>query len=360
MLTKREFLRSTALAAVTVAVVSAVFMPDVCIAATPKGEVAKYPSVNYTDTSPHKSAFAQVNGIKLNYLDWGGDGPPLVMIHGIGDDPHVFDDLASLLRDRFRIVAYARRGHGLSDSTGPYDANTLVEDLRQLLDSLGIKRTRLIGWSMGGNEITAFAGRYPERVEKLVYLESGYDWSTPFFFKAFEVTLTANNPTAADMVSLDAVRAWYRKAWLGNNTPWSPGLEAYLRDLAQPDADGKLHSKPTDETWGLLLATVGSWQRDYTKVQAPALVLYATTFFPTKRSDAALAKKLRDFDQKTMVPFRRASMERIKRELRDVKVQQIADRTHMSMGVQQPKALAATIREFLLGTPIDAGGKPKP
>jgi pimeloyl-ACP methyl ester carboxylesterase len=356
MLTKREFLRSTALAAITVAAGSAVFMPGVCGAATPKGEVAKYPSVNYTDISPHTSGFAQVNGIKLNYLDWGGDGPPLVMIHGIGDDPHVFDDLASLLRDRFRIVAYARRGHGLSDSTGPYDSTTLLEDLRQLLDSLGIKRTRLIGWSMGGNEITAFAGRYPERVEKLVYLESGYDWSTPFFFKAFEATLSANNPTAADMESLDAARAWYRKAWLGNNTPWSPGLEAYLRDLAQPDADGKLHPKPTDEAWGLLLATVGSWQRDYAKVQAPALALYATTFFPAKRSDAALTKKLRDFDQKTMVPFRRASMERVKSELRNVKVQQIADRTHMSMGVQQPKALAAAIREFLL-TKSGADGK---
>ena len=40
-----------------------------------------------------------MNGIKLNYLDWGGDGPPLVMMHRIGDDPQVFDDLALLLRD---------------------------------------------------------------------------------------------------------------------------------------------------------------------------------------------------------------------------------------------------------------------
>src|SRR4051794_39346957 len=75
-MTKREFLRFSALGAVTVALVSAGFMPGICSAATPKGDVAKYPSVNYTDTSPHKSAFAQVNGIKLNYLDWGGDAPP--------------------------------------------------------------------------------------------------------------------------------------------------------------------------------------------------------------------------------------------------------------------------------------------
>ena len=319
-------------------------------AATLKDDVAKYPAVNYTDAAPHKSAFADVNGIKINYLDWGGDGSPLVMIHGIGDDPHVFDDLAMLLRDQFHIVAYARRGHGLSDSNPPYDGNTLVEDLRQLLDKLGIQRTRLIGWSMGGDEITAFAGRYPERVEKLVYLESGYDWSTPFFFKPAEGMFALESPGTADVQSIDTIRKWYRLAWLGSNVAWTTGLESYLRDLAQPDAEGKLHPKPTDQAGAALMATVGNWQRDYTKVKAPALAIYGTTFFPTERSDPALVKRIVNFDQDIMVPFRRESMERIQRELRNVKVRQIADRTHMAIGVQDPKPLAATIREFLLAS----------
>ena len=41
--------------------------------------------MNYTDASPHQSAFAKVNGVSLNYLDWGGDGPALMMVHGIDD-----------------------------------------------------------------------------------------------------------------------------------------------------------------------------------------------------------------------------------------------------------------------------------
>ena len=57
-------------------------------------------------------------------------------------------------------------------------------------------------------------------------------------------------------------------------------------------------------------------------------------FFPSERNDAALAQKLRDFDQNTMVPFRRASVERIQRELRNVKVQQLPDRTHMAIAVE--------------------------
>ena len=333
-------------------VVSAAVVVAVCLGETPGPEPASAQGAGFIDVSPHRSGFTRVNGVRLNYLDWGGDGPPLVMIHGLGDDPHVFDDLALLLRDRFRIVAYARRGHGRSEAPpGPYDAATLVEDLRQLLDHLGIPRASLLGWSMGGNEITAFAGQYPSRVERLVYLEAGYDWSTPAFFTAFGEMLAVNGPGATAVRSLDAFRAWYRAAWLGD-TPWTNGLEAYLRDRAQPDASGTLHPVPAGKSVDALVATLGAWRRDYTKVRAPALALYATAFFSTDRSDAALAQKLRDFEQNTMVPFRHAGMERIRRELPNVKVQQVADRTHMSIGVHQLNGVAATIRDFLLAAPV--------
>ena len=113
-----------------------------------------------------------------------------------------------------------------------------------------------------------------------------------------------------------------------------------------------MHPVPAGNSVDALIATLGAWRRDYTKVRAPALALYATAFFSTDRSDAALAQKLRDFDQNTMLPFRHASMERIRRELPDVKVQQVADRTHMSIGVHQLNGVAATIREFLLAAPV--------
>src|SRR5262245_52915683 len=120
------------------------------------------PTDEWHDPSPHRSEYVTVNGVRLNYLDWGGTGPVLVLIHGLTDSPHVFDDLATGIRDRFHIIAYARRGHGSSGApTGPYDSATLVEDLHQLLDQMRIPRASLLGWSMGGNEITEFAGQYP-------------------------------------------------------------------------------------------------------------------------------------------------------------------------------------------------------
>jgi pimeloyl-ACP methyl ester carboxylesterase/thiol-disulfide isomerase/thioredoxin len=301
----------------------------------------------WSDTSPHKSLYADVNGIRLHYLDWGGSGAPLVMIHGIGDEPHIFDEVASRLRDRFRIVAYARRGHGLSDAPdGPYDPDTLVEDLRQLMDRLEIRRASLLGWSMGGNEITSFAGKYPERVDRLVYFDSGYDWSTPAFLKPFEEMLGAVAPGASDLKSLDTYRDWFRACWLGK-APWSPGLEAYIRDIAQPDARGVLHPVPGEKAFVASLEAVGRWPRDYKKVRAPVLSLYAPVFFPAEHGDPALARRMQDFEKNTMVPFRSASIERLRREVRTVVVKEIAGQTHMSIGVDQPDALAATIRGFL-------------
>ena len=48
----------------------------------------------WSDPSRHKSGFVTANGVRLNYLDWGGSGPALILIHGIFDNPHIFDDLA--------------------------------------------------------------------------------------------------------------------------------------------------------------------------------------------------------------------------------------------------------------------------
>ena len=156
----------------------------------------------WSDPAPHKSNFVISNGVRLHYLDWGGSGPPLILIHGYGDNPHAFDDLAPAFTDRFRVVAYARRGHGQSDAKGPFDTATLTEDLRGLMDGLGIAKAHLAGWSMGGNEITAMAGTYPKRVGRIVYLEAAYDWGDPAFaaaFKAIPPSLMA--PPAGAMAS---------------------------------------------------------------------------------------------------------------------------------------------------------------
>src|SRR5215470_14113293 len=133
-------------------------------------------SARAAEPEPVSGFMTSADGTHINYLDWGGQRPAIVMIHGLGDDPHVFDCIARDLHNRFHVVAYARRGHGKSDAPldRSYDLPTYVADMLSVFDGLHIEHASLIGWSMGGNEITAFAGAYPSRVDKLIYLEAGY------------------------------------------------------------------------------------------------------------------------------------------------------------------------------------------
>src|SRR4029077_964346 len=100
-----------------------------------------------------------------------GKGDTMLFLHGLGDTPHSFDDLAPKFTNQYRVLGLTRRGHGQSEKpdTG-CDTATLVEDIRQFLDALKIERVVLVGHSIAGDELTRFAGVYLDRIIKLVYL----------------------------------------------------------------------------------------------------------------------------------------------------------------------------------------------
>ena len=125
------------------------------------------------DRSNPKSDFVHVNGIRLHYLDWGGSGPTLLFLTGMGSSAYIFSRFAPRFTDRFRVLALTRRGQGDSDypETG-YDADTLTEDIRQFMDHLQVEKVSLAGHSLAGVELTHFAATYPTRVEKLIYLDA--------------------------------------------------------------------------------------------------------------------------------------------------------------------------------------------
>lgn len=97
-----------------------------------------------------------------------GEGPPLILIHGVGASRHSWDGLIRRLRGEFRIVSYDLRGHGLSPvPPPPYSLDDLVDDLEALRQELGIERAHLAGHSLGGMIGPAYARRYPDRVLSL-------------------------------------------------------------------------------------------------------------------------------------------------------------------------------------------------
>jgi pimeloyl-ACP methyl ester carboxylesterase len=125
------------------------------------------------NSSNPKSDFVNMNGIRLHYLDWGGKGPTLIFLTGMGSSAYIFNKFAPRFNDKFRVLALTRRGHGDSDipETG-YDADTLTENIRQFMDRLDVEKAILAGHSLAGVEMTHFAGTHPTRVEKLIYLDA--------------------------------------------------------------------------------------------------------------------------------------------------------------------------------------------
>lgn len=114
------------------------------------------------------------------YYEVSGTGPPIVFIHGLAGDARMWDQHAAYLADRFQVVRYDLRGHGRS--TMPADAPySHSDDLAELLDHLAIERAIVVGQSMGGEIAVSFALGYPERVTRLVLVDTalnGYEWSS--------------------------------------------------------------------------------------------------------------------------------------------------------------------------------------
>ena len=98
-----------------------------------------------------------------------GEGAPVVFAHGAGGTHMSWWRQIPTFSREFRCIAYSQRGLGLSPDVpdGP-GRGAFVEDLRGLLDALGIERASLVGQSMGGRSVLGFAAAYPERVEALV------------------------------------------------------------------------------------------------------------------------------------------------------------------------------------------------
>ena len=97
----------------------------------------------------------------------------MVLLTGIGDNAHVWDDFAYQFTDFFRVIGITRRGFGASDKPdGGYDVPTRARDDIAVLDDFGIDKAVFVGHSIAGSELSQLGLAYPHRVDKLVYLDA--------------------------------------------------------------------------------------------------------------------------------------------------------------------------------------------
>lgn len=110
-----------------------------------------------------------VNNITLNYIQ-EGQGEPLILLHGNGEDLQIFDKLISKLKKQFTVYAIDSRNHGSSTRTEDFSYETMAEDIHQFIEKLKLKHVSVIGFSDGAIISLLLTLKYPQIFKKMVLL----------------------------------------------------------------------------------------------------------------------------------------------------------------------------------------------
>jgi non-heme chloroperoxidase len=117
-------------------------------------------------------------GVKLEVVDWGGSGRPVVLLAGLGANAHTFDKFAVRLTSSYHVYGITRRGFGASSvPASGYSADRLGDDVLAVLAALNLNRPVLAGSSIAGQELSSVGSRQPEKVAGLVYLDAAYSYA---------------------------------------------------------------------------------------------------------------------------------------------------------------------------------------
>ena len=127
--------------------------------------------------NPESRRVPGADGGDVHLLEWSQDGVPLLLLHGFGNEAHIWDDFAPAVAPHYRTLAMDHRGHGDSDwdPEGRYDHDSMVRDVEFVTAALGIERLVLVGHSLGGRIATLFADRNAAHMAGLVLVDIGPD-----------------------------------------------------------------------------------------------------------------------------------------------------------------------------------------
>jgi pimeloyl-ACP methyl ester carboxylesterase len=284
--------------------------------------------------NPHepRSGYLTVNTLKLHYLDWGGDGDPIVVLHATGLLGRVYRPIAQALRGIGHVWSYDQRGHGDSaaaTSLDEYDWTHTMNDLAGFIAAMGWKRVRAFGHSAGATAIGALAYERPDLISRAILAEPvvfespsapEMEWRNPFI----ERTLKRKRV-------FDDVDAMFRN--FDRKPPYDTWRKDMLRDFCEfgtrPTRDGRRELKCSPEVEARYYAT----SRDFdglgriVRAEVPLLIMFG------ERSDS-LAVSLAD---------------KIAAQRRTGRVEKIAEAGHF-LPMELPELVAAKAIDFLSET----------
>ena len=296
------------------------------------------------DTSEHKVSFVTVEpGVQLEVLDWGGTGQTLVLLTGVGDNAHVFDQFAYQFNDRFHVIGITRRGFGRSSQPARgYDVDTRARDDITVLDKLNIRDAVFVGHSVAGTELNKLGAVYSDRVRKLVYLDAldlgSGGWTT------LPQPPPPPEDTAEDLESVQRFAAasarfdGYRKplAAICNMIRTDPSGRV-IGAITPPEISSKIYA--------------GLQPADYDRIQAPALGIF-NKITPQYRLpyywylDAA---KQEEFNRniQSLAKWVEGAIQRFRSEVKNARVIELHDTNHYVFIVDEA-LVVREMRKFLL------------
>jgi pimeloyl-ACP methyl ester carboxylesterase len=256
--------------------------------------------------------FADVNGLRLHRLDYGGSDRPIVCLHGVTGHAWTWHDVAAQLREAGRVVALDMRGHGDSQwaADAAYTTDDHASDLEGVIEAIGAEDVDLAGNSWGALVALAFAARNPGAVRRLAIVDVE---------PSFEQGETDLFPRPRSFPSHREAVEWERQS-----NPHAPDhmIEIMAAMGTRPGEGGQLLRKHDPfflERWPF--RSDDRWE-ELRGLKMPALVVHAKDSFV--RGDVA---------------------ERMAEEIPEGRVVHIADSGHL-VPVEQPAELARVLREF--------------
>jgi len=239
------------------------------------GGFAVAQGIEWRDPSRHSVRFVTVDrDVRLEVLDWGGTGRPMVLLTGSGLTAHIYDEFAQKLTDCCHVYALTRRGFGPSSHPDAgYDDQRLADDVLAVVDQLKLVKPVLVGHSMAGGELTTLGSQHSDRLGGLVYVEAlgdprdnmSVDPEWMRLLQKLPPGLQGAPPLPPDYSSFAAYRARQTR----NDQGAFP--ESELRQLFEAIPDGSMGRYQASTDAINIAIGAGQKKRDYSKIRVPVL-----------------------------------------------------------------------------------------
>ena len=235
--------------------------------------------------------FVNTNGIRMRFLDHGGEGPVLVLVPGLTANAHSFDGLVRAgLTDAAHVIALDMRGRGESDAPASgYAMEDHAGDVLGLLDAFGLERVVMGGHSFGGLLTYWLAANHPERVERCVVIDAPADID-PAIVEQVRPSLDRLGHVYP---SWDEYVALVRSMPYFDEGGWGSEIEGYFRADVRVRPDGTVQARCRPEhIEEVIRGELGvDWMAVAARITQPTLLLRAPGSFGPPGSPPLLSRE---------------------------------------------------------------------